>query len=120
MRFFHLSDLHIGKTLHGYSLKEDQTHILNEVVEYAGKLCPDAVVISGDIYDKAAPSAEAVSIFDTFLTELAALRPKVPVLLISGNHDSAKRLDYARRILADQQIYIAGQVPAQPGSIWKR
>ena len=115
MRFFHLSDLHIGKTLHGYSLKEDQEHILNEVVEYAGKLCPDAVVISGDIYDKAAPSAEAVSIFDTFLTELAALRPKVPVLLISGNHDSAKRLDYARRILADQQIYIAGQVPAQLG-----
>ncbi len=113
MRFFHLSDLHIGRTLHGYSLKEDQEHILGEVVEYAKKLRPDAIVIAGDIYDRPAPSAEAVTIFDGFLTALAKITPAIPVLMIAGNHDSAGRLDYARRILENQNIYIAGKVPSR-------
>lgn len=113
MRFFHLSDLHIGRTLHGYSLKEDQEHILGEVVEYAEKLRPDAIVIAGDIYDRPAPSAEAVTIFDGFLTALAKITPAIPVLMIAGNHDSAGRLDYARRILENQNIYIAGKVPSR-------
>lgn len=113
MKFFHLSDLHIGKILHGYSLKEDQEHILEEVVAYAKEIRPDAVVIAGDIYDKSVPSAEAVSVFDEFLTKLCAIEPKIPVLLIAGNHDSAQRLDYLSRILGSQQIYIAGRVPAQ-------
>lgn len=113
MRFFHLSDLHIGKQLHHYSLIEDQKHILNEVTAYAQELSPDAVVIAGDIYDKSVPSAEAVTLFDEFLTKLADLRPQVPVLIISGNHDSAQRLDYASRILGRQNIYIAGSVPSK-------
>ena len=83
MRFFHLSDLHIGKQLHHYSLKEDQEHILGEIIEYAGKLHPDAVVIAGDIYDKPVPSAEAVTLFDDFLTRLAKIRPQIPVMIIS-------------------------------------
>ena len=69
--FFHLSDLHIGKQLHHYSLKEDQEHILGEIIEYAGKLHPDAVVIAGDIYDKPVPSAEAVTLFDDFLYKIS-------------------------------------------------
>ena len=70
MRFIHLSDLHIGRQLHQYNLKEDQEHILGEVVEYARMLKPDAIVIAGDVYDKSVPSAEAVGIFDrTFCTE---------------------------------------------------
>lgn len=109
MRFFHLSDLHIGKQLHHYNLKKDQEHILREVVRYARELKPDAVIIAGDIYDKSAPSAEAVEIFDGFLTELAELN--IPVLLIAGNHDSAQRLDYAKTILGRQHIYIAGKAP---------
>ncbi len=111
MRFFHLSDLHIGKQLHQYSLKEDQEHILGEIVEYAKRMRPNAIVIAGDIYDKSVPSAEAVSIFDDFLTRLAELEPVIPVLIISGNHDSAQRLDYASKILGRQEIYIAGKVP---------
>lgn len=111
MRFFHLSDLHIGKHLHHYSLKEDQEHILREVTEYAKELRPDAIVIAGDIYDKSVPAAEAVTVFDDFLTALAELRPAIPILLIAGNHDSAERLDYARRILKTRQIYIAGNAP---------
>ena len=72
MRFIHLSDLHIGRQLHQYNLKEDQEHILGEVVEYARMLKPDAIVIAGDVYDKSVPSAEAVGIFDWFLTALSA------------------------------------------------
>ena len=111
MRFFHLSDLHIGKQLHHYSLKEDQEHILGEIIEYAGKLHPDAVVIAGDIYDKPVPSAEAVTLFDDFLTRLAKIRPQIPVMIISGNHDSADRLRYAAGILKEEKVYLAGSVP---------
>lgn len=111
MRFIHLSDLHIGRQLHQYNLKEDQEHILGEVVEYARMLKPDAIVIAGDVYDKSVPSAEAVGIFDWFLTALSALKPEIPILIISGNHDSAQRLDYASGILGQKGIYIAGKLP---------
>lgn len=120
MRFFHLSDLHIGKQLHHYSLLEDQKHILSEVAEYVRTLQPDAVVIAGDIYDKSVPSGEAVSLFDDFLTELADIRPQCPVLMISGNHDSSQRLDYASRILGRQNIYIAGEAPNKPDQYLKK
>lgn len=115
MKFFHLSDLHIGKQLYGYNLREDQEHILGEVISYAEKLRPDAVVIAGDIYDRSVPSGEAVRVFDDFLTRLSTLRPVIPVLVISGNHDSAQRLDYASRLLGSHQIYIAGRGPQDAG-----
>ncbi len=111
MRFFHLSDLHIGKHLHHYNLREDQEHILGEVISYVETLHPDAVVIAGDIYDKSVPSGEAVTIFDDFLTRLSEIKPAVPVLIIAGNHDSPQRLDYASRLLGSRQIYIAGKAP---------
>lgn len=111
MRFFHLSDLHIGKQLHHYNLREDQEHILAEVISYAEKLHPDAVVIAGDIYDKSVPSGDAVTVFDDFLTRLSAVKPVIPILVIAGNHDSAQRLDYASRLLGSHQIYIAGKAP---------
>lgn len=115
MRFFHLSDLHIGKQLHHYNLKEEQKHILEEIVVYAKDIHPDAIVIAGDIYDKSIPSAEAVTIFDDFLTKLAAITPEIPVLIISGNHDSAERLQYAAGFLKKHQIYVAGNPPVTPG-----
>ena len=99
MRFFHLSDLHIGKQLHRYNLREDQEAILKEVVAYAKDLRPDAIIIAGDIYDKSVPSAEAVAVFDEFLTSLSEIAPAIALLIISGNHDSAQRLDYASGIL---------------------
>ena len=111
MRFFHLSDLHIGKHLHHYNLKEDQQHILGEIIAYAKELRPDAIVIAGDVYDKSVPSAEAVMVFDEFLTELSEIQPAIPVLIISGNHDSAERLQYAGEILKRNQIYMSGSVP---------
>lgn len=114
MKFFHLSDLHIGKQLHRYNLKEDQQVILKEVITYAKELRPDAIVIAGDIYDKSVPSAEAVNIFDEFLTDLSEITPEIPILIISGNHDSPDRLKYASEILKRHHIYLAGNVPERP------
>lgn len=114
MKFFHLSDLHIGKQLHSYNLKEDQQVILKEVITYAKELRPDAIVIAGDIYDKSVPSAEAVNVFDEFLTDLSEITPEIPILIISGNHDSPDRLKYASEILKRHHIYLAGNVPERP------
>lgn len=114
MKFFHLSDLHIGKQLHRYNLKEDQQVILKEVITYAKELRPDAIVIAGDIYDKFVPSAEAVNVFDEFLTDLSEITPEIPILIISGNHDSPDRLKYASEILKRHHIYLAGNVPERP------
>ncbi len=115
MRFFHLSDLHIGRQLHFYSLAEDQREMLDQIVKNAKEFHPDAVLISGDIYDKAAPSAQAVEIFDEFLYRLAQVQPAISIMIIAGNHDSASRLGFASRILSDSQIYIAGHVPEREG-----
>lgn len=114
MKFFHLSDLHIGKQLHRYNLKEDQQVILKEVITYAKELRPDAIVIAGDIYDKSVPSAEAVNVFDEFLTDLSEITPEIPILIISGNHDSPDRLKYASEILKRHHIYLSGNVPERP------
>ena len=104
MKFFHLSDLHIGKQLHHYSLREDQREILGQVTEYARQLHPDVILIAGDVYDKSVPSAEAVRLWDEFLTGLSVISPRIPILIISGNHDSAERLQYASALLKGQKI----------------
>ena len=91
MKFFHLSDLHIGLKLMNRDLREDQEYILSKIVEAAGREETDAVVIAGDIYDKAVPSAEAVEVFDRFLEELTETVPNAVIMMISGNHDSAPR-----------------------------
>lgn len=111
MRFFHLSDLHIGKQLHRYNMRSEQEDILNKIVSAAKKERPDAIVIAGDIYDKSVPSAEAVTLFDRFLTALCEITSQIPLLLIAGNHDSAERLDYASGILQKNLVYISGMPP---------
>ena len=114
MRFFHLSDLHIGKQFYGYSLLKDQEWILHQILELAKERKPDAILISGDIYDKSVPAAEAVAVLDRFLTELTQLEPRIPVMMISGNHDSPERLSFASGILEHQQVYLAGLPPVRP------
>lgn len=118
MKFFHLSDLHIGKRLHNYSLIEDQQAVLDQIIGYARQLKPDAVLIAGDVYDKPQPSAEAVECFDHFLSGLTQTVPAV--MIISGNHDSAERLDFASSILAQQQVYISGKAPQAEDEMLKR
>ncbi|MGM9538176.1 MAG: exonuclease SbcCD subunit D [Candidatus Onthomonas sp.] len=103
MKFLHLSDLHLGKRLLGCSLLEDQRSILEQLLPIAKEA--DAVLIAGDVYDKAVPSAEAVALCDWFLTSLAS--QGTPVLLISGNHDSAQRLSFGARLMEGGGIHIA-------------
>ncbi len=111
MRFFHLSDLHIGKQLFRYHLVQEQADILRQIVEAAKMRKPDAILIAGDVYDKAVPMVEAVRMMDDFLTELSRIRPQIPVFLIAGNHDSKERLEFASRLLARQKIYISAIPP---------
>ena len=83
MKFLHLADLHLGKRVNGFSMLEDQAHILRQILAILDGEQPDGVLIAGDVYDKSVPSVEAVGLLDGFLTELRARG--VPVLLISGN-----------------------------------
>jgi exonuclease SbcD len=106
--------------LNHYNLREDQIFILNKIVDKAGELRPEAIVIAGDIYDKSIPSAEAVSIFDDFLTKISELKPSIPVFIISGNHDSAERLDFANSILAKHNVFIAGLPPREKDEYLKK
>lgn len=105
MKLIHLSDLHIGKRVNEISMMEDQEYILQEILEKIAVLKPDAVLISGDVYDKSVPSAEAVTLFDDFLCSLAA--QKLKVFIISGNHDSAERLAFGGRLVEEKGIYLS-------------
>ena len=115
MKFFHLSDLHIGLKLMNRDLREDQEYILEQIVRLAGCEKPDAIVIAGDIYDKAVPSAEAVEVFDHFIAALTAAVPDAVIMMISGNHDSAPRVNCFRSVLSRQRIYMIGQPPRSEG-----
>ena len=106
MKFLHLADLHIGKNVNGFSMLEEQKHVFRQVMECIKAKRPSAVVIAGDIYDRAVPGVEAVRLFDDLLTALA--REKVAVMLVSGNHDSPERLAYAGRLLAEKRLFLCG------------
>lgn len=120
MRFFHISDLHIGKQLYSYSLLPDQRAVLKEITERAKEYRPDAILIAGDVFDRSIPSGEAYTVLDEFLTGLSEITPQIPVLLIAGNHDSAERLDYASGFLEKHQIHIAVSAPERADEYLKK
>lgn len=120
MKLFHLSDLHIGLKLIHRDLYEDQKYIFRQVVEYARAEQPDAVLIAGDVYDKAVPSAEAVELFDWFVTAITQAVPKAVIMMVSGNHDSAQRLNCYRGILSQQQVHMIGLPPAEDTEYMER
>lgn len=105
MRFIHLSDLHLGKRVNEFSMLEDQKIILNEVLGIINAEHPQAILLAGDVYDKSVPSAEAVQLFDWFLTELA--KRKLEVFIISGNHDSAERIAFGSEIMHRSGIHLS-------------
>ncbi len=112
MKLIHLSDLHLGKRVCEMSMLEDQEYILREILGIVEDTRPDALLISGDVYDKSVPSAEAVTVFDDFLCRLAAW--KLPVLIISGNHDSPERLSFGGRLMEGSGIHIS---PVYDGTV---
>ena len=105
MKFLHISDLHIGKRVNEFSMIEDQKYILSRIIEIADEERSDGVLIAGDVYDKPVPSAEAVQLFDWFLTELAGRRKKV--FIISGNHDSPERIAFGAQLMSGRDVYVS-------------
>lgn len=105
MRLLHLSDLHLGRRLYDLSLLEDQKYILKQILTKVEEKRPDAVLLCGDLYDKAVPPAEAVQVLDWFLTEL--VNRETAVFMISGNHDSAERLQFGADIFLGRRIFIS-------------
>ncbi len=105
MKFMHIADLHIGKKVNEYSMIEDQKYILNQIVSVALSKNIETLLIAGDVYDKPVPPAEAVQVFDEFLTNLSF--NNINICIISGNHDSAERLSFGSNILKKENIFIA-------------
>ena len=105
MKIMHLSDLHLGKRVNEFSMLEDQEYILTKIVNIIDEQLPEAIIIAGDVYDKALPSAEAVELFDDFLVRLSKRNSKV--FVISGNHDSAERIAFGGRLMDKSGIYMS-------------
>ncbi|MEL7566043.1 MAG: exonuclease SbcCD subunit D [Dehalobacterium sp.] len=107
MRIIHTSDWHLGRLFHGVNLLEDQAYILENFVYLVKESKPEVILISGDVYDRSLPPAEAVSLLGEILTRIC-LEYKVPVIIIAGNHDNPERLSFAQEILSGQGVYIVG------------
>ena len=112
MKFIHLSDLHLGKRLNGFSLLEDQAYILEQITEIVKNQQADALIIAGDVYDKAVPSAEAVALFDSFLSKITAVCPHI--FIISGNHDSPERIAFGSHIMEKSGVHLS---PVYDGNV---
>ncbi|MBD2845783.1 exonuclease SbcCD subunit D [Paenibacillus sp. IB182496] len=116
MKFFHTADWHLGKLVQGVSMTEDQDYVLEQLLRDIERERPDAVIIAGDLYDRAIPPTDAVELLDRVLGRIV-LDLETPVLAISGNHDSPDRLGFATRIMEGRGLHLAGQLQAQPRTV---
>ena len=107
MKLLHTADWHLGKTLMNYSLIDDQEFILKEFLKVIDDVKPDAIIIAGDVYDRTAPSTDAVNLFDDIIFKLT--ERKIPTLCIAGNHDSKERLNFGSRLFANKKFYITAK-----------
>ncbi|GGI75575.1 exonuclease SbcCD subunit D [Shewanella gelidii] len=107
MKFIHTSDWHLGRQLHNQSLLEDQAFVLDALVDMVKEHQVDAVVIAGDVYDRAIPPAAAVNLLDDVLHRIV-VELEVPVVMIAGNHDSHERLGFGARQMLNSGLYITG------------
>jgi DNA repair protein SbcD/Mre11 len=116
MRFLHTADWHLGRILHGVHLTEDQAYLLDQFAVLAADTRPDAILIAGDIYDRAVPPPDAVALLGETLGRLI-LDLKIPVVMVAGNHDSPQRLGFGARLLAEQGLHVAGTIESTPAYI---
>lgn len=105
MKIAHISDLHLGKNLHNFSLIEDQKYILDKIIDTLVKEKIQALIIAGDVYDKSIASVEAINLFESFL--LSLVQKKISVLIVSGNHDSFERLTFGKKFMESCDIYFS-------------
>ncbi|MGL5676252.1 MAG: exonuclease SbcCD subunit D, partial [Cellulosilyticaceae bacterium] len=108
MKLLHTSDWHLGRTLHGYNLIEDQKYILDQILTYIKAYKIDALIIAGDVYDKSLPNEEAVALFNWFLGEVI-LGYHIPTFIIAGNHDSNTRIHFGSELFSGQGLHIVGK-----------
>ncbi len=120
MKIFHISDLHIGKRLNLFDLSEVQKDVLNQIIKAAKAQRPDVIVVAGDIYDKSSPSGEAIRLLSDFFSKLANIEPQIPILIISGNHDSNLRLNYVSSFLEKHSIHICTTLPQKKEEYLKK
>lgn len=108
MKILHTSDWHLGRTLHGYSLIEDQAYILDQLIEYMLQEKIELLIIAGDVYDKSLPNEEAVALFNHFISQVIG-RLEIPTVIIAGNHDSNTRIHFGSELFASKHLYIVGE-----------
>lgn len=108
MKILHTSDWHLGRTLHGYSLIEDQAYILDQLIEYMIQEKIELLIIAGDVYDKSLPNEEAVALFNQFISQVIG-RLEIPTVIIAGNHDSNTRIHFGSELFASKHLYIVGE-----------
>ncbi len=108
MKLLHTADWHLGRVLHHESLLDDQAHVLDQILDYIEAHDVDGLLVAGDIYDRSIPPADAVRLLDDFINRLAPL--KVPIIMITGNHDGAERLSFAAKQLQDSGVHILGDL----------
>lgn len=109
MKFIHTSDWHIGRQFHNFSLLDEQLHVLKQLKNYAKEHKVDAIIVAGDIYDRSVPPAEAVDALDNFLDDIFT-ELNIPIIMISGNHDSAKRLRFGARQMQQSGLHILSKI----------
>lgn len=109
MKLFHTADWHLGKLVHGVYMTEDQRHVLEQFIQAVRDEKPDAVIIAGDLYDRAVPPTEAVELLDEVL-ERIVIGLETPVIAIAGNHDSPDRINFGTRMMESRGLYLAGQL----------
>ena len=109
MKFIHTADWHLGLSFHNFSLIEDQTYALNQLIDLARETKPDVLIVAGDIYDRAMPPTDAVKLLDDVLCRLI-LDLKLIVILIAGNHDNPLRLEFASRLFETHRLYVFGSL----------
>jgi len=108
MRFIHTADWHLGRSLHGVRLLDEQRHVLEQLVGIVRDRQPDALLIAGDIYDRTTPPGDAIDLLDDTLC--AILEMGVPVIVIAGNHDGSQLINYGSRLFAAQSLFVFGKV----------
>lgn len=116
MRFIHTADWHLGRIFHGIHLTDDQAYVLDQLLDLVKDFKPDAILIAGDVYDRAVPPPEAVNLLDDVLTRLV-IDIKAPVVLTAGNHDSPDRLAFASRLVQAQGLHVVGSLAETPTPI---
>ncbi len=109
MKFFHTADWHLGKLVQGVYMTEDQQFVLKQFIDAIKEEEPDAIIIAGDLYDRAVPPTDAVNLLDEVLAKIV-LELKTPVLAVAGNHDSPGRLNFGSRLMKGNEIHIKGHV----------